>query len=94
MLDMSHVATTNEREIWALTGEVTADQIGRIREVIESAASRGRPVSLDFERVWRVDRGAAASLAHHAFRPGNQVRIVGVSTGLLEWLRSVMTEAS
>jgi hypothetical protein len=42
--------------------------------------------------VWRVDREAAVLIARHARRPDNGVRVTGLSTGLVEWLGTVVQE--
>jgi hypothetical protein len=49
-------------------------------------------VTLDLEHVWRVDSDAAFLIARHARRPDDGVRVRGLSTGLLEWLRAVIHE--
>jgi ABC-type transporter Mla MlaB component len=90
MLEIDRVATTDDRTTYALSGEVTVDQLERIESLIQDAAEVNRGVTLDLQHVWRIERDAAFLIAHHACRPNNQVRIVGVPGGLLEWLRAVV----
>ena len=92
MLDISRIATDDKRVTYALAGELTVDQMERFASLISAAAERGRSVAFDLQRVWRVDREAAVLIAHHACRPNNQVRILGLPMGLLEWLRTVSSE--
>jgi ABC-type transporter Mla MlaB component len=89
MLDIARIATEDEQVTYALTGEITADQMKRLKSLIFTAKERGRAITFDLQRVWRVDRLAAVLIARHACRPNNDVRIVGLPTGLLEWLRTV-----
>jgi ABC-type transporter Mla MlaB component len=89
MLDITPIATGDERVTYALSGEITADQMERLQSLIITATERDRDITFDLQRVWRVDRRAAALIARHACRPNNRVQIVGLPTGLLEWLRSV-----
>ena len=90
MLEIDRVATTDDRTTYALSGEVTIDQLERIEALIQDAAEVNRGVTLDLQHVWRIERDAAFLIAHYACRPNNQVRIVGVPGGLLEWLRAVV----
>ncbi|HUL03433.1 MAG TPA: STAS domain-containing protein [Gemmatimonadales bacterium] len=89
MLDIARIATENEQVTYALSGEITADQMERLQSMILAATERGHAVTFDLQRVWRVDRRAAVLIARHACRPNTLVRIVGLPTGLLEWLRTV-----
>jgi ABC-type transporter Mla MlaB component len=93
MLEIDRVETTEDRATYALSGEVTVDQLERIEALIQDAVERNRGVTLDLQHVWRVERDAAFLLAYHACQPNNRVRIVGVPGGLLEWLRTVVDEA-
>jgi ABC-type transporter Mla MlaB component len=89
MLDIATVSTDDERTTYALSGEITADQLERLQSLILTAMERGRAVAFDLQRVWRVDRQAAVLIARYTCRPTNNVRIVGLPAGLLEWLRTV-----
>ena len=92
MLDISRIASDDKRVTYALRGEITVDQMERFDSLISAARQRGRSVAFDLQRVWRVDRAAAVLIARHACRPNNQVRVVGLPMGLLEWLRAVSNE--
>jgi hypothetical protein len=61
----------------------------RLQSLIITATERDQDITFDLQRVWRVDRRAAALVARHACRPNSRVQVVGLPTGLLEWLRSV-----
>jgi len=89
MLDIATVATDDERATYALSGEITADQMERLQSLMLAAMKLGRAVTFDLQRVWRVDRQAAVLIAGYICRPTNNVRIVGLPAGLLEWLRTV-----
>jgi ABC-type transporter Mla MlaB component len=89
MLEIDRVATTDDRATYALSGEVTVDQLERIEALIQDAVGGNGGVTLDLQHVWRIERDAAVLIAHHACRPNNEVRIVGVPRGLLEWLNAV-----
>ena len=89
MLEITRVATADDLATYSLNGEITVDQLERIDDVIHDAAEHNRRVALDLQHVWRIERDAAFLIAHHACRPNNLVRIVGVPGGLLEWLRVV-----
>ena len=89
MLDIARVAMDDERVTYALSGEITADQMERLQSLILAATERDHAITFDLQRVWRVDRRAAVLIARHACRPNTLVRIVGLPTGLLEWLRTV-----
>ncbi len=90
MLDITCVTSTDRLATYALNGEITVDQLERIEAVVHDAAEHNRGVTLDLQHVWRIERDAAFLIAHYACRPNNQVRIVGVPGGLLEWLRAVV----
>ena len=91
MLEIDRVETTEDRATYELSGEVTVDQLERIESLIHDAVEGHRGVTLDLQHVWRVERDAAFLIAHYACRPNNQVRIVGVPGGLLEWLRTIVS---
>jgi ABC-type transporter Mla MlaB component len=93
MLEIARLVSTDEIATYALSGEITIDQLERIEAPIRDAAERNESISLDLRHVWRIERNAAFLIARHACRPNNQVRIVGVPGGLLEWLRAVVDEA-
>ena len=93
MLEIARVVSTDETATYALSGEITIDQMDRIEALIHDAAERHESITLDLLHVWRIERNAAFLIARHACRPNNQVRIVGVPGGLLEWLRAVVDEA-
>ena len=90
MLDIAPAATTNGIATYELSGEITIDQLERIEALVQEAEANNRAVTLDLRHVWRIERDAAFLIAHHACRPNNKVRIVGVPCGLLEWLRAVV----
>ena len=92
MLEIARVATPDELATYALSGEITVDQRERIDALVQDAVERNRGVTLDLQHVWRIERDAASLIAHYACRPNNQVRVVGVPGGLLEWLRAVVDE--
>ena len=89
MLEIARVVPTDETATYALSGEITIDQLERIEALIHDAAERNDSIALDLQHVWRIERNAAFLIARHAFRPNNQVRIVGLPGGLLEWLSAV-----
>lgn len=89
MLEITRVATADDLATYSLNGEITVDQLERIEDVIHDAVEHNRRVALDLQHVWRIERDAAFLIAHHACRPNNLVRIVGVPGGLLEWLRAI-----
>ena len=93
MLEIARTATADDIVTYALSGEITVDQLERIESLVRKAVRRNRRVTIDLQRVWRVERDAAPLIAHHAARPNSQVRIVGARGGLLEWLRAVVDEA-
>lgn len=92
VLEIIRTSTAADRVAYALSGEITFDQIARLEALVTVARRRGRVVTLDLEHVWRVDRDAAVLIARHARRPDDGVRVGGVSTGLVEWLRAVVDE--
>ena len=94
MLEISLIPDTGWAIAYALSGEITDDQLARIEAIVESALARGRPITLDVQHVWRVDRAAGLLIARHACRPNNRVRIVGVGPELLGWLRTVAQDGS
>ncbi len=89
MLEITRVATADDLATYSLNGEITVDQLERIEDVIHDAVEHNRRVALDLQHVWRIERDAAFLIAHHACRPNNLVRIVGVRGDLLEWLSAV-----
>ncbi len=93
MLEIARQSSTDETSTYALSGEVTLDQLGRIEDLIHAAAERNESLTLDLQHVWRVERNAAFLIARHVCRPNDQVRIVGLPGGLLAWLRAVVEEA-
>ena len=92
MLEIARVGTTDGTATYALSGEITVDQLERIEALIQDAVEQNRGVTLDLQHVWRIERDAAFLVAHHACRPNDRVRMVGVPEGLLEWLRAVVDE--
>lgn len=92
MLEIIRTSTATNRVAYELNGEITFDQIARIEALVDAARKRGRVLTLDLEHVWRVDRDAAVLIARHALTPDNGVRVSGLSTGLLEWLGTVVRE--
>ena len=93
MLEITRVVSTDETATYALSGEITIDQLERIEALIHDAAERNESIALDLRHVWRIERNAAFLIARHACGPNNQVRMVGLPGGLLEWLRAVVDKA-
>jgi ABC-type transporter Mla MlaB component len=91
VLEIIRTSTAGDRVTYALSGEITCDQIARLEAVVDAAHRRGKVVTLDLEHVWRVDRDAAVLIARPA-RGTGEVRVRGLSKGLLEWLRTVVHE--
>jgi ABC-type transporter Mla MlaB component len=89
MLEIARQVSTDETATYALSGEITVEQLERIEALIHDAAERNESIALDLRHVWRVERNAAFLIARHACRPNHQVRVVGVPGGLLEWLTGV-----
>jgi ABC-type transporter Mla MlaB component len=92
VLEIIRTSTAVDPVAYALSGEITLDQIPRLEALVDAAHRRGEVVTIDLERVWRVDRDAAVLIARHVRRPDNGVRVRGLSTGLLEWLGTVVHE--
>ena len=92
MLEIAHLVSSEEAVTYALSGEITVDQLERIEALIHHAAERNESIALDLRHVWRIERNAAFLIARHAFRSNHQVRLVGAPGGLLEWLRAVADE--
>jgi ABC-type transporter Mla MlaB component len=93
MLEIARVVSIDQTATYALSGEITLDQLERIEALIDGAAERNKSIALDLQHVWRIERNAAFLIARYACRPNNEVRIVGMPGGLLEWLRAVADEA-
>jgi ABC-type transporter Mla MlaB component len=92
VLEIIRTSTAHDRVAYALSGEITFDQIPRLEALVDAARSRGEVVTIDLEHVWRVDRDAAVLIARHVRRPDSGVRMRGLSTGLLDWLSAVVRE--
>lgn len=92
VLEIIRTSTTHQRVAYTLSGELTFDQIPRIEALVNAARRRGQVVTLDLERVWRVDRAAAVLIARHARRPDAGVRVGALSSGLHEWLEAAVRE--
>jgi ABC-type transporter Mla MlaB component len=92
VLEIIRTSTAHDRVAYTLSGEITFDQIARLEALVNAAGECGKVVTLDLEHVWRVDRDAAVLIARHTRRPGNGVQVRGLSTGLLEWLGTVVQE--
>jgi hypothetical protein len=92
VLEIIRTSTAHDRVAYALSGEITFDQIARLEVLVDAARKRGKVVTFDLEHVWRVDRDAAVLIARHVRIPDNGVRVRGLSTGLLEWLSAVVHE--
>jgi hypothetical protein len=71
--------------VYALAGEVTADQLPRLETLVCGCLDAHRRLTLDMKWVWRLDPDSAAF-----FRtgPGRDVNLVSLPEGLAEWLRS------
>ena len=92
VLEIIRTSTAHDLVAFALSGEITLDQIPRLQALVDAARSRGEVVTIDLEHVWRVDRDAAFLIARHVRKPDNGVRVSGLSTGLVEWLSAVADE--
>jgi ABC-type transporter Mla MlaB component len=92
VLEIIRTSTATDRVGYRLNGEITFDQIARLEALVRAARKRGKTVTIDLEHVWRVDRDAALFITGHAHRPDHGVRVEGLSTGLLEWLKAVVHE--
>jgi ABC-type transporter Mla MlaB component len=92
VLEIVRSSNGEARVAYVLSGEITIDQIARLVALVDAARKRGKKVTLDLEHVWRVDRDAAALVARHASRSDDGVQVTGLSSGLREWLRSVVQE--
>jgi ABC-type transporter Mla MlaB component len=92
VLKIIRTTTPDDRAAYVLSGEITGDQVARLEALVDAARRRRRIVTIDLEHVWRVDRDAAVLIARHASRPDDGVRVKGLSTGLLEWLKAVVQE--
>ena len=92
VLEITRTTTPDDQVAYALSGEITFDQLARLEALVDAAHRRGKIVTIDLEHVWRVDRDAAVLIARHASRPDDGVRVKGLSTGLLEWLKAVVHE--
>lgn len=84
MLKIAHESTSAGRARYALAGEITADQIPRLVELVRRCRKTGKTLTLNLERVWRVDRDAAAFFDSG---PGHNVTLVGLPEGLIDWLQ-------
>jgi ABC-type transporter Mla MlaB component len=92
VLEIIRTATAHDRVAYSLSGEITFDQLARLEALVSEERESGMVVTLDLAHVWRVDREAAAVIARHARNPDDGVRVRGLSTGLLEWLGTVVQE--
>jgi hypothetical protein len=90
VLEIIRTSTAHDRVAYSLSGEITFDQLARHEALVNGAREGGKVVTLDLEHVWRVDRDAAVLIARHARNPDDGVRVRGLSTGLLEWLVTVV----
>ena len=84
MLKITHKSTSARRALYALAGEITAGQIPRLEELVRRCLKTGNELTLNLERVWRVDRDAAPFFGSG---PGRNVTLVGLPEGLAEWLQ-------
>jgi hypothetical protein len=89
MLKIALKRTSPAHAVYALAGEITADQLPRLEALATASLEAGRALSLDMEWVWRVDGEA---IAFFTSGPGRHVRLVGLPDGLAEWLRSATRE--
>jgi ABC-type transporter Mla MlaB component len=90
VLEIIRTSTAVDRVAYSLSGEITLEQLARLEALVSGERESGKVVTLDLEHVWRVDRHAAVLIARHARNPANGVRVRGLSTGLLEWLGTVV----
>jgi ABC-type transporter Mla MlaB component len=89
MLEIVRSMSTDETATYALSGEITADQLERIEALIHDAAERNVGITFDLRHVWRIERNAAFLISRHACGSNHQVHFVGVPRGLREWLGAV-----
>lgn len=85
MLKIMHKATTATHAIYALAGEITADQLPRLESLFRSCTEAGKALSLDMRWVWRAD---GEVVAFFSSGPGTGISLVDLPEGLAEWLRS------
>ncbi len=84
MLKIVHKSTSATHAVYALAGEITADQLPRLETLAKAAFEAGKALTLDMGWVWRVDEAAVAFFSAGL---GSQVSLVGLPEGLAEWLR-------
>lgn len=89
MLKIAHRSTSALRVVYALAGEITAEQLPRLEALVCASLKAGRKLILDVERVWRVDRNAVSFFTDGS---GSGVRLVGLPKGLRERLRGEWRE--
>jgi ABC-type transporter Mla MlaB component len=85
VLKIADMSTSAEHALYALAGEITAEQIPRLEELARRCLKAGKKLALDLTWVWRVDREAAAFFRSG---PGRDVALVGVPEGLIEWIEN------
>ncbi len=84
MLRITHKGTTAAGSVYALAGEITAEQLPRLEALVQACAAAGRGLTLDLSWVWRADGEMVAFLTTGT---GRAISLVGLPEGLAEWLR-------
>lgn len=84
MLKIVQKSASATHAIYALAGEITADQLPRLEALVKASRAAGKALTLDMSWVWRADEGAVAFFSSE---PGREVSLVGLPEGLAEWLR-------
>jgi ABC-type transporter Mla MlaB component len=85
VLKIMHKTTTATHAIYALAGEITADQLPRLESLVRTCREAGKALSLEMQWVWRAD---GEVVAFFTSGPGCGVSLVGLPEGLAEWLRN------
>jgi len=84
VLKIMHRSTTATHAIYALAGEITADQLPRLETLVRSCSEAGKALSLDCRWVWGAD---GEVVAFFTSGPGCRASLIGLPEGLAEWLR-------
>jgi len=92
MLRITPISVSPQRAMYALAGEITADQLHRLRRLVRSALQTGKELTFDLSGVWLVERSTARLIVRHTSGPAARVHLEGARDGLLEWLRNVSSE--
>lgn len=84
MLKIAYKSSSAGRAVYVLTGEISAEQIPRLEDLVRTCLESGRQLTLNLEWVWHVDRDAVSFFGSG---PGRDVTLVGLPEGLIEWLQ-------